>query len=612
MTGQDSRAERMHINPSHVSVAMFLGGALTFEVPRYQRHYAWKEKEIATFIRDLELSRAARENRRPRDHFLGGVVTARAPIQGSTRQNLQVIDGQQRLATFMILILQLATAMSKLATGLENEDAEVAKFLAARAKILRERYEAFQDAINMHVIHVPRLTLSVPDNDFFLALLRAEQPEATRRSHQLLRSAFDAIGDYFDGVVQGKATPPEKAQALDLVHEVLEQDWTLIHMGAESRTSAYMLYQVLNDRGVGLTEGELMRASTLEALEPHLPVQQMRLAEEAWDAMLAESAIEVRRALQWIFASHFGRSAGPATLLTEFQEAMFPMLRDDGINADDAASLAKSVADLRDEFAKLERIADGEMPFEGANNVCTWERDRLRLLILHLKQGDCIPLLLAASLLSAGEFSEIVQILERFCFRYVLLAEGPRSESISIFDKHSLEIRRNPAAYNVASLTADLRSLVDLHASDEVFEARLRTFGYPRAESRKPLKYFLMTIEHFIRWYDEGAQGKPRCRDLLRIFDFENGTIEHVYAENSAQSDPALEPLLDTLGNLTFLSPAENDAAGAKPFEQKKLHLGKSTTELNRKIAAEADWTAAVVRRRHDRLIEIALKVFRI
>jgi hypothetical protein len=161
-------------------------------------------------------------------------------------------------------------------------------------------------------------------------------------------------------------------------------------------------------------------------------------------------------------------------------------------------------------------------------------------------------------------------------------------------------------------LEGDLRELLALHAPDDVFRDRLSSLRYPRAESRKPLKYFLMTLEHYVRWFDEGAQGRPVCRDLTRLLDFENTTIEHVYPENAEPPDATLEPLLDTLGNLTILSPDENIAAGDKTFDRKRPYFRRSTCTLNQQIGAVETWTVSVVETRQARLIDIALAVFRL
>lgn len=207
-------------------------------------------------------------------------------------------------------------------------------------------------------------------------------------------------------------------------------------------------------------------------------------------------------------------------------------------------------------------------------------------------------------------FAEVVQTLERFCFRYTLV-DGPPLEAIAIYDRHAIDIRRGPDAYRPSALARDLAELVQRLAPDEVFRPRLEALHYPRAESRKPLKYFLMTLEHHARWFDEGAQGRPVCRDRTRVLDFENSTIEHIYPEHAAQADPALDPYLDTLGNLTILGPEDNDAAGDKSFVDKRRYFEHSHSLLNREISREAAWSVEAVLRRQERLVAMGLSVFR-
>ncbi len=112
----------MHINPSHVSVAGLLGGPLPFQMPQFQRNYAWTPDETGALLRDLDLCISARR-RDPavrRHHFFGGIVTAPATVQGRTRQRLEVIDGQQRLATFLMLAVQLKYVMGHVAGTLDD------------------------------------------------------------------------------------------------------------------------------------------------------------------------------------------------------------------------------------------------------------------------------------------------------------------------------------------------------------------------------------------------------------------------------------------------------------------------------------------------------------
>lgn len=427
---------------------------------------------------------------------------------------------------------------------------------------------------------IPRLTLSVPDQQFMAELLGGGDPEAKRRSHELLKDAFTEIGQHLWRIIDEATTDDAKARALDVVHEVVAQDWTVIHMAAGAKSDAYMLFQVLNDRGVSLTEGELLRASTLEALEAQLSAARMTSVEAAWDEILSGIDADIRDALAWIYASHVGAWPAKPTFLADFHAGFFLMPSPGRpLTSEEAAALQERIEVLHNEFGRLWIILQGEWPCDSHQAVGAWDRDRLRLLVVHLKQRDCIPLLIAATLLPPPKFAEVVNALERFCFRYFVMVEASPSAAVDVFHKFAAEIRKNPTAFDTRALIAELGDLLANQAPNDVFASRLKSFGYPRSESAKPLKYFLMTIEHYLRWYPEAP-------------------------------DPQLDVLLDTLGNLTILSPSENDAAGAKRFSDKKKYLSESATLLNKQIAAEPQWTAAVVEKRHARLIDIALRIF--
>ena len=67
-------------------------------VPRNQRDYAWTAKEVKTLLEDLGRS----INEGHDDYFLGTIVT----IKGDN-EVLEVVDGQQRLATTAIVLAEI-------------------------------------------------------------------------------------------------------------------------------------------------------------------------------------------------------------------------------------------------------------------------------------------------------------------------------------------------------------------------------------------------------------------------------------------------------------------------------------------------------------------------
>jgi hypothetical protein len=63
----------MQIFPSHMTIGALLETTGTFEVPKYQRNYAWREEEVTSFLKDLDLCVTAKSAGSFRHHFFGGL-----------------------------------------------------------------------------------------------------------------------------------------------------------------------------------------------------------------------------------------------------------------------------------------------------------------------------------------------------------------------------------------------------------------------------------------------------------------------------------------------------------------------------------------------------------
>lgn len=145
----------MEVSTDYTPVGNLFGHDRTFLVPKYQRNYAWQAEEIGDFKSDLKRCLEAREAGKTRPHFFGGIVTVRKSAPG--RQELEIVDGQQRLATIVLLVSQLRSAMELLADSISKADtaSEAATFLQAKAGMLKARFQLLQTTVNMKVVGLP-------------------------------------------------------------------------------------------------------------------------------------------------------------------------------------------------------------------------------------------------------------------------------------------------------------------------------------------------------------------------------------------------------------------------------------------------------------------------
>jgi len=92
------------LQPQLMSVQDLFAGSL-FEVPDYQRAYAWEPKQWDDLWEDI------REGMRTgTTHFLGTVVLMaqdqpRRDSEGRSLRVFQIVDGQQRMTTLCLLLL---------------------------------------------------------------------------------------------------------------------------------------------------------------------------------------------------------------------------------------------------------------------------------------------------------------------------------------------------------------------------------------------------------------------------------------------------------------------------------------------------------------------------
>lgn len=602
----------MAIHPALESVGQLFLVNHIFRVPPFQRYYAWDAEQIGDFLNDLELCLKDRAAGKQRAHFFGGLVTARTDVVGSSRQNMEIIDGQQRVASFSMLAAQLRNAVVRLARVVDEHAADnPKKFLLDFADKLRNTYERYQDKINLQVVDIDRLELSNPDRTYFKDLMTGQAPAPSRQSHRLLKQAWEKIGAKLSELVADQPSDIEKAKILSLVDTVMQDDWNLIHMVTDSKDEALRLFRVLNDRGTGLTEGELLRSQLLEAVDGVAIQKQKETIEQTWDQILGADPDAVDVQLRTLFASITGKRAGKSTLLDEFKENIFEEIAVPMTPAG-VKTIIKKVEDLKSQIDVLVKLQGGDWPYPSNSKSTAWDRSRLGLLIGELKHTNCLPLLLSATQLPEAQFAAIVQILERFMFRYKVVANAHIGAATNVYHAQSVQIRKAKSKYKIQSLRNDLQALLDKSANDEDFRLGLTKITYSRTLTNKPLKYLLITLESYLRWYRKGAAGQPVCLDKMVVFDPSATTIEHIYAENASTASPQMSPIADTLGNLTLLGSSDNDAAGNKPFSKKKLIFAKSALLMNRELGKRPTWTAVAVAKRQKDLEEVALKIFRL
>ena len=101
LAANEDRLE-MHTDQKGSNVNNLFGVDVQYEVPRYQRRYVWGETNWSTLWEDIRFQLSLEFDAEERGHFTGNIVTR--PLKGRQLDRFEIIDGQQRLATFQIIL----------------------------------------------------------------------------------------------------------------------------------------------------------------------------------------------------------------------------------------------------------------------------------------------------------------------------------------------------------------------------------------------------------------------------------------------------------------------------------------------------------------------------
>ncbi|GAA6618769.1 DUF262 domain-containing protein [Scytonema sp. NUACC26] len=182
----------MKMEPAYTSVGKIFEYRPMFFIPKYQRAYAWEAESVDDFIKDLKNCFERRKSHIPINHFFGGVLCVRYPVAGAVNQHeYEIIDGQQRMSTFTLLMSCLIKIYKELLEEAKNlRDSNNEFILEGRIKELSERFIEFRQEVQRKVNSVEVMTLSRVDHSFYRELIRGINPSPSRDSHQKINYAY--------------------------------------------------------------------------------------------------------------------------------------------------------------------------------------------------------------------------------------------------------------------------------------------------------------------------------------------------------------------------------------------------------------------------------------
>lgn len=535
-------------------------------VPPNQREYAWREEHVTDLYQDLAKAIADGEP----DYFLGSIVVAK------TDGRLEVFDGQQRLATTVILLAAIRDYYR--ATGDEQ-----------RANIVEPNYLMSTDLGTLE--QQPKLRLSKMDHDFYLKRVLSKDPDVRAsakpsvESHERIDTAAKIAARHVENIVA--ALPANaRSQALHNWVTFLEERAMVICVQVPDDRSAYVVFETMNDRG--------LRPSAADLLKNHLfglADNRIEEAERNWISMTGtlETVPDSDDDIVVTYIRHLWISQHGPTRTKELFDRIKQNVRGKQAAIDLSSELAVSAVYYA---AILNPSHEMWNPY-GPN--AKKYIDTLRSLGMEQLR----PLLLAGiKKFPKGEVNRFLLTIVCWVARFLITGASGSGALEAQYGRSAYDITRG----NITTTNALASAMAGIVPADDAFQS---SFSVARVAKAHLGRYYLRALQLNADGQDE-PQYVPN--------DGGEVNLEHILPQSPSDEwriDPdTLRANYRRLGNMVLLQASENDLIGNAAYVKKKPSLEKSAFSLTREAAKYDKWGLEEINHRQARLAELAVKTW--
>lgn len=577
----------MNIIPESKSLEKILTGLETkYTVPDYQRDYSWSVNEVETLWTDIVIS-----HKQQSEYFMGTIVLKKHEKDSDI---FDIVDGQQRLATFSMLFQVLASLGDSFASNLDVlkqvERNPVSLELAKKlAKVARARLREPSEPDNYY------LKLNKKDNELFEYIVRDESVSSFS-----VEDAINKVNKSDKRLLKTKKTFTQKMIEEFTGEDALQEIYsTLVHIvkrlkfitiEVETDYDAFLLFESLNSKGMDLSVADLLKNKILMKANGDEHISEILL--NNWESMI--SSVELSRLSPVDFLRVYWEAIQGANITKK------ELYKHIGVHIDRSDNILDFSKKLKDIAADFSIYASSDLLFP--TSIHQAGKDKYLSYcgeINSLKYTTCLPLLMHTHNNRPEMLISLTKMSLSFLFRWITIGDYSVGGAKKIFDE---VIRRLDANSDEASILEPFLSQSE-KIGDEAFIASMRQF---KANDNQIAKYILSKYYLFMN----KEQSIPNYGEVH---------LEHIipqvctHWEKDEQfvlpKGAYIKDYIYNIGNLTLLHKQINQSIKNKIFLKKSLEYKDSpfpeTNEIYLMSAEGIYWNAEVIDRRGQ---EIALR----
>lgn len=546
----------MQLSPAHLSVAKLLDGRL-FQIPDYQRAYSWQKRQRQDLFNDIEEA-----HRSGREHFMATIVALarkKRVIAADELQVVEVVDGQQRITTIVILLKAVEKQF------LENGDES-----QARAK--RDLGDLLVKGDDHSLV---LLQTNHDSSDVFTSYLRKGVIDETSVTTASDKNIVDAVQECEEFVADWIS----ERTLIELLGTIRNRLSMIYHELADEAT-VYRVFEVLNSRGLDVrwidkTKSQLM-SSLFEFVEDGSRTDGLREMRKIWQDIYRTLGLKQALGNEALrFAGTLSIASKPNRVLGE-EDASIALIELGGREL-------KTIVESAEWLSKVVRLV---------NDLSSDVRRTAVTKIAHAR-------FLAISIMLRGFDKEVQEELlgawENVTFRIFGLGGADTRMKVGEYVRLAYDVYMNQLSSD--DILSELKALGnDYDISDFVEDEDYWVNCYEGWAEE--LRYLLFRYEEHLA---AKAGEKINASQWNKIWTVEpSKSIEHIVPQS-------VEPeFKHHLGNLMMLLPGMNSSLRDDPPSEKAdayLSCGlRETMTVGKAIKKHGTWDYEQVKKRAERI----------
>ncbi|MDV2581408.1 DUF262 domain-containing protein [Alkalibacillus haloalkaliphilus] len=555
----------------------------TYYIPDYQRSFVWGREQARDLISDfiIDTDEFSTKTEDLEGYLLGNIVV----IRHDDVKEFEVVDGQQRMTALSLLLICLYKRMHSIAKNQDSNPHLFMKYSGLANSLFTGFQKPIDDDYYMNRIHHHASILFGETYSKILQEKDYHDSEESKADSNII-AVFEELSDSVDELTD---------QQIINFSNYLKKKVSVIKTIAPNEAKAFQLFEILNDRGVKLTQADLIKNFLLRKVN-ELDINDLEYEKfsKNWSDFL-ENLIQNKRSyinenqfLKHYLLGKYGVHKKVEQLYTFFSKELRNLTLDQYINLSEdlknSAKIYKNIfyknhavfVDDKDKLEFFVNVIDIKqlyallIPFYNANDEV-----REEVLDLAIKFG-------AAVIFSFTQTNFIEKELPGIISAYLKDKEKDEKQAYNNFKK------------KIKTITKD--------KAEEAFQT-IRIRRFEKGSSSKPIGKAEKLLK-FIEYYSTDNEIA-----IKEKYKKDNITVEHIlakelpaeyYEEHGFESKSDFRNYLNRIGNLTLLLGSPNTAASNKTPGEKADHFSQSEFAITNRITGEIEYAVKSGKQRNN------------